>query len=203
MVQSTPKGRVWLRASQSHRSRLARGSRFPVIVFTRRHLPQVGIAATIHRMETSASLLERLQGPDPTAWRRFVDLYTPMLFAFARRLGCDEADAADLVQEVFLILMEKLPHFRYDAGKSFRAWLWTVCATRRRQRADPLARCPVDRFSRGGATGPSLGRRIPETFGCPARDDHAARFRARDLESVLGTHRLRVDPQRKWPTTLA
>jgi RNA polymerase sigma-70 factor, ECF subfamily len=78
-------------------------------------------------METSATLLERLRGDsEPTAWRRFVDLYTPILFAFARRLGLNENDAADLVQEAFVLLLVKLPGFRYDGRRSFRAWLWTI-----------------------------------------------------------------------------
>jgi RNA polymerase sigma-70 factor (ECF subfamily) len=91
-------------------------------------------------VDTSPSLLDRLQRPDePDAWRRFVDLYTPILFAFAGRLGLQEADAADLVQETLVQLLQKLPGFRYDSRKSFRAWLWTMMrhkvleARRRRQ----------------------------------------------------------------------
>jgi len=48
---------------------------------------------------TSASLLERLKQPAAQAsWARFVNLYTPLLFYWARRLGLQESDAADLVQ---------------------------------------------------------------------------------------------------------
>jgi RNA polymerase sigma-70 factor (ECF subfamily) len=91
-------------------------------------------------MDTSPSLLERLRRPnEPAVWARFVDLYTPILFAFAGRLGVPEADAADLVQETLLLLLQKLPQFRYDGRKSFRAWLWTlmrhkVLEARRRRR---------------------------------------------------------------------
>jgi RNA polymerase sigma-70 factor (ECF subfamily) len=53
---------------------------------------------------TSASLLEQLrQAPGQETWERFVKLYTPLLFFWARNLGMREADAADLVQEVFTI----------------------------------------------------------------------------------------------------
>src|SRR5262249_33286347 len=83
--------------------------------------------ATEPSVETPPSLLERLRHPDDrAAWAHFVDLYTPVLFAFAGRLGLQEADAADLVQDVFLLLMRTLPQFTYDPQKSFRAWLWTV-----------------------------------------------------------------------------
>ena len=76
---------------------------------------------------TPVSLLERLQHPaDPETWDRFVDLYTPLLYAWARRVGLPEPDVADLVQDVFVLLVQKLPEFRYDRGRSFRAWLKTV-----------------------------------------------------------------------------
>ncbi|MCA9048499.1 MAG: sigma-70 family RNA polymerase sigma factor [Planctomycetaceae bacterium] len=76
---------------------------------------------------TSITLLDRLtRGSDSDAWGRFVDLYTPLLLAWCRRLGMSDADSADLLQSVFVTLYQKLPDFRYDRGGSFRAWLRTV-----------------------------------------------------------------------------
>jgi RNA polymerase sigma-70 factor (ECF subfamily) len=78
-------------------------------------------------MDTPASLLERLRQPEPEqAWSRFVQLYTPLLYHWARRLGCQDSDAADLVQEVLTLLVRKLPEFAYDRHKTFRGWLRTV-----------------------------------------------------------------------------
>jgi len=78
-------------------------------------------------MDTPASLLERLRRPaQEHAWARFVELYTPLLYHWARRSGCAESDAADLVQEVFTLLVRKLPEFSYDRQKSFRGWLRTL-----------------------------------------------------------------------------
>src|SRR5436309_3074845 len=77
---------------------------------------------------TPVSLLERLDRPAERAeaWSRFVELYTPLLFAWASRLGVPEQDAADLIQNVFVSLVRHLPHFRYDRDGSFRGWLRTV-----------------------------------------------------------------------------
>ena len=76
---------------------------------------------------TSQTLLHRLTSEnDGQAWGRFVELYTPLLLAWCRRLDLSDADAADLVQTVFVALYEKLPEFRYDPARSFRAWLKTV-----------------------------------------------------------------------------
>jgi RNA polymerase sigma-70 factor (ECF subfamily) len=80
---------------------------------------------------TSASLLQRLKEPDPQpAWERLVDLYTPLIYLWACRMGLQAQDAADLVQEVLLTLVEKLPEFTLDPNKSFRAWLKTVTLNR-------------------------------------------------------------------------
>ncbi|MFO0928497.1 MAG: sigma-70 family RNA polymerase sigma factor [Gemmataceae bacterium] len=77
--------------------------------------------------QTPASLLERLRQPfDPDAWARFVSLYTPLIYAWGRRVGLQEPDAADLVQEVFVTLLRVLPTFAYDRDRSFRRWLRTV-----------------------------------------------------------------------------
>jgi RNA polymerase sigma-70 factor (ECF subfamily) len=76
---------------------------------------------------TSTALLARLRQPsDAEAWTRFVELYTPLLYRWSCRLGLQEADAADLVQDVFGILLRKLPEFDYDPRRSFRGWLHTV-----------------------------------------------------------------------------
>ena len=83
---------------------------------------------------TPASLLERLRGPAQAAnWERFVQLYARFLFYWASRLGLQEQDAADLVQEVFTTLVQKLPGFHYDRNKSFRGWLRTVLLNKWRE----------------------------------------------------------------------
>lgn len=94
---------------------------------------------------TSATLLGRLRSPqDAVAWERFVDLYTPIVYRWARRAGFDEAEASDLVQDVLLSLLRTLPTFEYDPGKGrFRGWLKTVLLNRARdvmtkRRPDPV-----------------------------------------------------------------
>jgi RNA polymerase sigma-70 factor (ECF subfamily) len=84
---------------------------------------------------TPASLLGRLRLPSqPQAWSRLVELYTPLLLYWARRAGLQPQDAADLVQEVFIVLVQKLPQFIYDRHKSFRGWLRKVALNKLRDR---------------------------------------------------------------------
>ncbi len=76
---------------------------------------------------TSVSLLRRLQAPDhDAAWRRFVELYAPLIFHWGKNHGLGGADAADLVQEVLAILVTKLPEFQYEPQRRFRGWLRTI-----------------------------------------------------------------------------
>jgi RNA polymerase sigma-70 factor (ECF subfamily) len=88
---------------------------------------------------TPISLLQRVRQPsDPEAWRKLVELTTPLLFAWAYRAGLRDHDANDLVQDVLAVLVEKLPTFDYDRDRSFRGWLRTVTTNklleRRRRR---------------------------------------------------------------------
>lgn len=87
-------------------------------------------------METTpASLLDQVRRPDDrAAWERFVRLYAPLLLAWARRLGVQDADAADLVQDVFVTLVRALPTFHYQPGGSFRRWLGKILVSRLRDR---------------------------------------------------------------------
>ena len=92
---------------------------------------------------TSASLLRKLrQEGDADSWTRFTRLYSPVLYYWARKMGLQHQDALDLVQEVFVVLVQKLPEFDYDAHKRFRGWLWTVTKRkwleRRRRPSLPL-----------------------------------------------------------------
>src|SRR5262245_44760574 len=84
---------------------------------------------------TSVSLLQRLRQPavEQAAWERFTALYTPLVYYWLRRQGVQQPDAADLVQEVFVILVQKLPEFTYDPGRSFRAWLRTITLNKLRE----------------------------------------------------------------------
>jgi RNA polymerase sigma-70 factor, ECF subfamily len=76
---------------------------------------------------TSVSLLRRLHSDErEIAWERFVDLYAPLIYHWTLRAGLTRSDAAECVQDVLLLLVEKLPTFTYDPAKSFRAWLRVV-----------------------------------------------------------------------------
>src|SRR5437016_14612083 len=77
---------------------------------------------------TRASLLLRLRDPlDEEAWRHFVDLYAPVVYGYARKQRLQDADAADLCQEVLRAVAGAVGRLDYDPARgSFRNWLFTV-----------------------------------------------------------------------------
>lgn len=93
---------------------------------------------------TPVSLLQRVSSQsDQDAWVRFVQLYSPLIFNWARRSGLQPADSADLTQDVFATLFQKLPYLAYDQRKSFRGWLRTVTLNHMRDRRRRVATRPL------------------------------------------------------------
>jgi RNA polymerase sigma-70 factor (ECF subfamily) len=84
--------------------------------------------------DTPISLLERLRiQPDSASWRRFVDLYPPLLCGWPRRHALQPSEVDDVVQEGFAVLVRELPQFRHDWRRgAFRRWLRGVLANRLR-----------------------------------------------------------------------
>jgi RNA polymerase sigma-70 factor (ECF subfamily) len=104
---------------------------------------------------TRPSLLIRIRDVnDAEAWREFVRLYTPLVFGHCTRRGLQEADAADVAQEVMRVAAQAMPQFQYDSQRGrFRGWLLQTTRHRllkffaRQQRApQPAGETAIERF---------------------------------------------------------
>ena len=77
---------------------------------------------------TRASLLLRLRdSQDHEAWVEFVSLYEPVAYRLLRRHGLQDADAREVMQDLFLAVSRSID--RWDPAKergSFRGWLRRV-----------------------------------------------------------------------------
>jgi RNA polymerase sigma factor (sigma-70 family) len=81
---------------------------------------------------TRPSLLLRIRDSDDRqAWSEFVEIYAPLVYGFACKHGLQDADAADLTQDVLRSVAGAVGRFRYEPGRaSFRGWLFTVVRNR-------------------------------------------------------------------------
>jgi RNA polymerase sigma-70 factor, ECF subfamily len=81
--------------------------------------------------KTSSTLLVRVKAKDQEAWRRFVHLYGPLVYRWCQRFGLQDADAADVGQDVFRVVAESIDGFHHDQkGDTLRGWLYTITYTR-------------------------------------------------------------------------
>ena len=77
---------------------------------------------------TSSDLLTLVRRHDPDGWDRFVSLYSPLVYGWSRRAGLNAADAADVVQEVFIAVFRSIGEFRRQrSSDTFRGWLRVIC----------------------------------------------------------------------------
>jgi RNA polymerase sigma-70 factor (ECF subfamily) len=83
---------------------------------------------------TRASLLLRLRDArDARAWGEFVEVYGPLVYRFARKHSLQDADAADLTQDILRAFAGHAAEFSYDPNRgSFRGWLFTVARNKLR-----------------------------------------------------------------------
>src|SRR5688572_29486392 len=81
--------------------------------------------ASSHSPATRPSLLVRIRDlQDQEAWKEFVHIYTPLIYGHCHKQGLQEADAANIAQEVMSIAAKAMPSFEYDAQRGkFRGWL--------------------------------------------------------------------------------
>ncbi len=78
--------------------------------------------------DTSHSLIFRVKNPaDGAAWTEFLGIYQPVVFRMARRRGLQDADAQDVIQQVFLSISKSIEGWvPSDLQPPFRAWLTTI-----------------------------------------------------------------------------
>ncbi|MGA2618431.1 MAG: sigma-70 family RNA polymerase sigma factor [Thermoguttaceae bacterium] len=132
---------------------------------------------------TSSSLLERVKMRDEDAWRRLVDLYSPLLYEWCRHCGLQPEDAADVGQEVFGAVAAGVEGFRRDRpGDSFRGWLWTITKNKVR---DHFRRRKGQAIPQGGTGAQQqlaqVPDQVPESTSSGAMPNHRLELRAAEV----------------------
>ncbi len=80
---------------------------------------------------TSPTLLDQVRDwTDHPAWCAFFDRYNPLLRLWCRRSGLGGDVADEVCQRVWIDLMARIKHFRYEPSRGFRGWLWRLYQSR-------------------------------------------------------------------------
>jgi RNA polymerase sigma-70 factor (ECF subfamily) len=94
--------------------------------------------------DTRDSLLVQVRSAENRqAWNEFVSMYRPVIYRLARHKGLQDADAQDLIQQVFMAVASSISRWeRNHESVRFRNWLGRVA---RNAIINALARQPRDR----------------------------------------------------------
>ncbi len=86
--------------------------------------------------EDTQVLIQRLQAGHVDAFERLFEQFSPQIYRQAMHFLGNEAEAEEVMQEVFLILYEKANTFRGDAAVS--TWLYRLSQHRHQPTATPF-----------------------------------------------------------------
>jgi RNA polymerase sigma-70 factor (ECF subfamily) len=110
---------------------------------------------------TSSSLLGRVKARNPEAWQRMCDLYVPYIYRWCRRAGVQQADAADIAQEVFRTVATKIADFQSGRPGGLRAWLQAIT---RNKIGDHLRRWRCQAQGQGGTAAQDQLKQIADSL---------------------------------------
>ena len=135
------------------------------------HSEQVDSGAS----RSSFSLLDRVRGRDPLAWRQLVELYGPVVAFWCKKHDLQQADIADVTQAVFMAIARNPPDFSQstnskiddslsaatptsiadsNSGRSGRFRRWLAVVTRRK--IIDFVRAKRPDIGRGGSSAMNL-----------------------------------------------
>ena len=144
---------------------------------------------------TRPTLLFRIRDArDQEAWGRFIDLYAPLVYGFLRKRGLQDADSADLTQDVLRQVAVAAKSLEYDAKNgSFRSWLFTVVQNRL---IDHWRKEAVREHATGDSNAQQFLNELPEPVGTVANADWDA-----DYERQIFHYAASIVKQDFTPTT--
>jgi RNA polymerase sigma-70 factor (ECF subfamily) len=134
---------------------------------------------------TSSSLLDRVRARDPDAWEKLARLYCPLVYHWARQQHLQDADAADVVQEVFRTVAQRIDDFHRDRpDDTFRGWLRGIT---RNKLGDYFRRVAAHPPAAGGSSARERLDGVPDLREAPAEDGEAEASLAQRALQILRT----------------
>ena len=144
---------------------------------------------------TPVSLLDRLRSPaDADAWVRFVRLYTPFLYHWARKHGLSAGDTDDLVQESVIQTLRHVDKFEPRHDGAFLAYLRTALGNKLKDEIRRARRAPHEPLGTDHADeGPSVFEEVIGRLNAQLREHSSAGPALRGDVTIVGLTELRDD----------
>ncbi len=80
---------------------------------------------------TNPGLVGDLKHDRGDCWDQFYSFYAPMIISFARKKGCSDSMAEDVLQETIVALYKSMPNFEYDPNRGkFRSFLFRIASSK-------------------------------------------------------------------------
>jgi RNA polymerase sigma-70 factor, ECF subfamily len=99
------------------------------------------IVSDPHSPTTSWTIIDGVQRKDPESWRKFVQIYGELVRHWSCRAGLNDADAADVTQNVLQTVFRHIDKLRREG--SFRGWLRRVTVTRIQDHFRAIRKMPI------------------------------------------------------------
>ena len=148
---------------------------------------------------TRATLIQRLKNwQDQASWQEFFDTYWKLIYGLARKLGLNEEDAQDVVQETMISVAHRMPNFKYkpEVG-SFKSWLRTLIRSRvsdqMRRRSPGTVPLPV------GSDSPDetpMLKETPDNYYQTIEQFYEEEWRKNLLDAAVARVKRKLDPQK-------
>lgn len=148
----------------------------------------------------STSLLDRVQQMQPDAWARMVDVFSPIVYRWARVAGLSGSDSADVVQDVFVAVAKNISKFERKKDKaSFRSWLATITRNRVKDLYRKREKFPA---GLGGTEALQRFQRVPQpNLVTPSVDELEKSISLADLDQRLPIRILEIVKSQSEPKT--
>ncbi|SRR5260221_7944997 len=149
-------------------------------------------------LPTRRSLLGRLKNwDDQESWNDFFTTYWKLIFVSARKAGCTEEEAQDVVQDTLISVSKNIPDFKYDAKEgSFKGWLMQL--TRWRIRDQLRKRLPPEVLENDAqpGDGTDLVERVPDPAGFLPDAEWEADWEKNLFDAAIERVKRKVDPRK-------
>jgi RNA polymerase sigma factor (sigma-70 family) len=149
-------------------------------------------------LNTRRSLISRLRNVDDRdGWQEFFDIYWKLIYSVARKAGCSEQEAEDVVQETTVAVTKYIQDYHYDpAVCSFKSWLmhktqWRIIDQVRKRPPDF-----VHRLAPGTDTSEtSLLDRIPDPESLELDSVWEEEWRKNLVDAAMDRIKRRIKPE--------